>query len=385
MELEQAFLRAPYESLNRSFRRSQKNIEKEIAQVVKEVNDMSKAILTRDQANNRLDKLTGKLNNLKRKLEENKREEIQHIERCKKRMQHLAEYSGADLREVAQDDTKRRWHKIRLDRMMVDYLMKQGHYQTAIQLAKESNIEELVDLDIFLSAKRVVDRLKEGDCKEGLKWCNDNRSKLKKIQSTLEFSLRTQEFIELVRSQSYLESIQHARKYFQPAANEHMKEIQSVMATLAFLKDTKCPKYQGLFGRERWQDIIQQFERENYQLFGITEIPYIDINLQSGLSAMKTSFCYEEESRHVDCPVCSSIVGQLGKDLPEAHHTHSSLVCRISGKVMSDSNPPLALPNGNAYSRDALLSIANNNEGKVTDPRTKETFSYGELKRLYIS
>ncbi len=36
-------------------------------------------------------------------------------------------------------------------------------------------------MDIFTSAKRVIDSLSKGDCKEALKWCNDNRSKLKKI------------------------------------------------------------------------------------------------------------------------------------------------------------------------------------------------------------
>ena len=37
-------------------------------------------------------------------------------------------------------ETQRRWHRIRLDRIIVDYLLREGHYNTAVMVAKDSNI-----------------------------------------------------------------------------------------------------------------------------------------------------------------------------------------------------------------------------------------------------
>lgn len=33
-----------------------------------------------------------------------------------------------------------------------------------------------------MNAKKVIESLKKGDCKEALKWCNENKSKLKKMK-----------------------------------------------------------------------------------------------------------------------------------------------------------------------------------------------------------
>lgn len=38
-----------------------------------------------------------------------------------------------------------------------------------------------MDLEIFAIARKVVGSLQNRDCKEALKWCSDNKSKLKKI------------------------------------------------------------------------------------------------------------------------------------------------------------------------------------------------------------
>lgn len=87
----------------------------------------------------------------------------------------------------------------------------------------------------------------------------------------------------------------------------------------------------------------------------------LNITLQAGLTALKTHTCSSSENnsndRNVNCPVCSKdSFGVLAQALPNAHHVNSSLVCRISGKIMDESNPPLVLPNGYVYSTMVLLS-----------------------------
>jgi hypothetical protein len=42
---------------------------------------------------------------------------------------------------------------------------------------------------------------------------------------------------------------------------------------------------------------------------------------------------------------------QLAEKLPFSHHITSCIVCRISGAIMDENNPPMVLPNGHVYSQ----------------------------------
>ncbi|KAK2119418.1 hypothetical protein P7K49_000804 [Saguinus oedipus] len=53
-----------------------------------------------------------------------------------------------------------------------------------------------------------------------------------------------------------------------------------------------------------------------------------------------------------------------------AHCANPCLVCKISGDVMNQNNPPMMLPNGYVYGYNSLLSIRQ--DDKVVCPRTKE-------------
>ena len=41
-------------------------------------------------------------------------------------------------------------------------------------------LQELVDIDIFLEARKVIEALRNKDCTEALAWCSENKSRLKK-------------------------------------------------------------------------------------------------------------------------------------------------------------------------------------------------------------
>lgn len=54
---------------------------------------------------------------------------------CKRRIEHLKEHSGDQPASV------NLWKKKRMDRMMVEHLLRCGYYNTAVKLAKQSGIE----------------------------------------------------------------------------------------------------------------------------------------------------------------------------------------------------------------------------------------------------
>ncbi len=78
------------------------------------------------------------------------------------------------------------------------------------------------------------------------------------------------------------------------------------------------------------------------------------LNLDPSLStALDPSPLHSNPShphRNLDCPSCHDSMSELVKQVPYSHHVNSSLVCRMSGKVMDDENYPMAFPNGYVYS-----------------------------------
>ena len=46
---------------------------------------------------------------------------------------------------------EKQWRKVRLDRMLVEYFLRQGFYSTALELARSSGIEDLTNIEVNLS------------------------------------------------------------------------------------------------------------------------------------------------------------------------------------------------------------------------------------------
>jgi macrophage erythroblast attacher len=131
----------------------------------------------------------------------------------------------------------------------------------------------------------------------------------------------------------------------------HLKEIQQASGLLAFDPSTDCSAYKALYDQNRWKKLVKDLQLDVFTLNSLTKQPMLNLTMQAGLTAMKTYSCCNPDDRNVNCPVCATdIFGTLAQTLPYAHHVNSSLVCRISGKIMDESNPPLVLPSGYVYS-----------------------------------
>lgn len=237
---------------------------------------------------------------------------------------------------------------------------------------------------MFIESRRIEEALARHDCTEALAWCRENGSRLKKIESTLEFRLRLQEFIELVREGRKMDAIAHAKKYLAGNASLHMGDIQRAMALLAFPPDTRCAPYKALYDKARWADLRAQFRRDNYVLHSLSTQSLVTITLQAGLSAFKTRLCYQDENKNPNCPVCVPLMNSLAERLPFSHRIHSALVCRMSGDVINDHNLPLMLPNGYVYGQRALTEMADKNNGLVTCPRSGNSYRLADCKKVFI-
>lgn len=129
-----------------------------------------------------IDAMISKAQTLKRKLEALHQEEETLHRHQKARLQHMQDlHDIPSLVDVKYD----RWAKVRLDRMLVDYLLRMGYAESAKQLAAEKGIEDLVDLQAFMSSGHIQQSLRNGRTQECLAWCSENKQALKKINVRL--------------------------------------------------------------------------------------------------------------------------------------------------------------------------------------------------------
>ncbi|KAK5703340.1 GID complex subunit containing RING finger motif [Elasticomyces elasticus] len=337
--LEQPLLRLPHELLRKNLKSAQRQIE-----IANKAITTSIASLTPDSSPAdtlaALDATLLKAQTLKRKLEALHAEETTLHRQQKARIEHLAElHEIPSLADVKYD----RWAQTRLDRLLVDYLLRQNYLSSARQLAAAKGIDDLVDIPTFSECSRISSSLRNGDVKEALSWCTENKQALKKIGSTLELELRLQQFIELARTGEMgklMEAIVHARKHLVGGA------------------DTEFGLRAGGLLAHPVDTLVEPYRNPHH--------------LQTSSAAMLTDSPI--------CPICSTELNELATGVPYAHHTKSSME--------SDS---VVLPNGRVFGRERLRVLNQKlgvQEGRIRDPtegvRGSE-WGVAELRKVFIT
>jgi macrophage erythroblast attacher len=196
---DQPLLRMPYELSRRNFKNAQRVIEHSSANMTSSLTAATKASKTAssDATLDSLDSMISKMQNLKRKVEGLHDEEIRIHKSAKARLRHLQDlYDIHSLVDVKYDE----WSRTRLSRLLVDYLLREGYSESAAHLARSKGITDLVDVDAFVACHKIERSLREGmSTSLALDWCKEHGKELKKAGSVLEFELRLQQYIELVR------------------------------------------------------------------------------------------------------------------------------------------------------------------------------------------
>ena len=141
-----------------------------------------------------------------------------------------------------------------------------------------------------------------------------------------------------------------------------------------------------MYSESRWDDLAKLFIHTHHELFSLPTRPLLHIALSAGLSALKTPSCHSKHASSTAnasstttsvCPICSTELNDLARNLPYAHHTKSY--------VESD---PVVLPNGRVYGRDRLLEMSAKvglDAGQVKDPTTSVVYKASEVRKVYIS
>lgn len=393
--LDQPLLRLPYELLRKNFRTAHFTVEKDSTNFNKFLKETAQGSLngkiSPENVVQNLDTMVARMRALKRKLSAYADEETRLYKQLDARVAHLRELS--DMHSV-EDVKYEAWSRKRLDRLLVDYMLRHGYNTSAQALANEREMHDLVDVETFLAMSKIRESLENGSVTEALVWCANNKKELRKLQSNLEFLLRCQEYIELLRintQQKSIEAIAHAKKWLAPFQEQYPDEVREIAALLAHRPTDKDlpPKYAAWYSSDRWSKLAETFVEAHNKLLGLPTFPLLHTALSSGLSALKTPACHgtqkttsSSQPGHSQtsmttsvCPICSIELNELAKNVPYAHHSKSHL-----------DNDLLLLPNGRVYGQaklDEYAAKAGLADDKVKDLVTGEVYSRASLKKVF--
>ncbi|KAF1986027.1 hypothetical protein K402DRAFT_394272 [Aulographum hederae CBS 113979] len=297
--LDQSLLRLPTEILKKNNKTAQTLVSVEQHHVLKSLSSAAKVCVETPDAStaqaaalSALDTNIANLTLLKSKLSALQSSNANVHSSTHARLTHLAELQNIpSLADVKYDE----WSRVRLDRLLVDYLLRQGYIESARQLATSKSILPLVsvEIDAFEACGRIEKSLRSGRLTEALVWCSDNKKELRKLNSCLEGELRFQQYIELVRSGEWRklgEATVYARKHL-AGGNDAEFAIRAA-GLLAFTSDTSAEPYRALYSSDRYTTLATLFLQTYQTLYSLPEVPLLSTTLSAGLSALKTPACH---------------------------------------------------------------------------------------------
>jgi macrophage erythroblast attacher len=180
--LDQPLLRLPYELLRNNFRSAHFAVEKENAGIKTLLKDAATGCLNGRSSPSdlvhSLDDMISQARALKRKLSTCAEDEARLLRQTEARIAHVDElYHMSSFDDVKYES----WSRTRLDRLLVDYLLRRGYSDSATALAEERNMRDLVDVETFVTMARIIASLKAGSVQEALAWCTENKKELRKM------------------------------------------------------------------------------------------------------------------------------------------------------------------------------------------------------------
>jgi macrophage erythroblast attacher len=319
--------------------------------------------------------LEGRLQGLRRRYEDLAAEELRVCSQLRERAVHVTTAGGDE----------------RLDRLVCEHLLRSGNLRAGLALAADAGCQSLVDAAAYVEQDRIASALALGDCRPAEAWCKEHRAKLHKLHSTLCFHIALRQFVELARAGDVLAAVSHAQLRLAPEMTdaEQLQQLQCAIALLGYHPGCQgcAPRHTRIFDAAlAWTTLAAHFRRDAALVSGLTHVSPLSLRLQAGLCALNMPHVIRggRGDEPSDDPLDSRPFWELAQGLPHSKHARTRLLCPITKLVMSEDNPPVALPNGRCYSRSALEAMAAASMGAITCPATGQVFSRGDMRPVFL-
>ncbi|KYQ93006.1 hypothetical protein DLAC_05611 [Tieghemostelium lacteum] len=293
-----------------------------------------------------------------------------------------------DIESSTKDDIE--FDKEILNEIILQHLYRIGRFDVADLLQKEADISNIrVGDDLkekLISNQKILTILEShGSLKEAIQWCRDKRDSLKKINSYLEFNLHRLQFILLLVEGQSMEALTYARVNLSEFSESHLKEIQSLMGSFAYVNRLSLSPYAYMFTQkaidDQWQEIKIQFGKNASTIMGLAQESPLSVTLTVGMKALPTFLKLSTFS------VLKDINGEnltFEIKVAEEYNFHSIFACPVSREQSTKSNPPVMLQCGHLLCKNSTTRLIKGSSTKFKCPYCPVEQSLSNVKQIYF-
>lgn len=272
-----------------------------------------------------------------------------------------------------------------LNEAIAEHLLRQGQVGIADQLIQEAGLKvEAHHREPFLELNEILYQCKQKNLEPALKWAAEHHDELIAKDSALEFKLHRLKFIDLIHKGHHREALEYSRIF--PKFDGHMKEIQRLMCSFAFLKQGLINSpYSDLLDPVNWIEVSDQLTKDACFLLGLSMNSPLEISVTAGCIALPTLLQIRQvmQQRQVEGMWNAKEELPVEIELGREFHFHSIFACPILRQQCGQSNPPMTLVCGHVISKDALQRLSHGN--KLKCPYCPLEMDPREAKRIYFT
>ncbi|KAG2334483.1 hypothetical protein Bca52824_005663 [Brassica carinata] len=245
-----------------------------------------------------------------------------------------------------------------VDKMLVEYLYRQGLFEVGDCLAKEAGVE--VEKELSLEIHRITEPLKQRDIEPAMRWISENSETLKEHGPKLELELVSLKYYEILRQGNSHEALRFAKAHFPKFATLHTgAKIRRLVVALLWVGDLEnCPHAEEELFSLSWDKTSKEVARQYYHLHDQPSSSPLAVLLSAGVQSLPKlmklvrvmGLKKEEWEAMKQLPV--------DLELGDEFRFHSVFVCPVSREQSDDEdNPPMMMPCRHVLCKQSILRL----------------------------
>ncbi|KAL6067572.1 Regulator of gluconeogenesis Rmd5 [Balamuthia mandrillaris] len=245
-----------------------------------------------------------------------------------------------------------------LNEAIVLHLYREGRFDIAEQLEKETNVSISEDLkELLHNMYQILNCMDQKNVEPALKWAEARRDTLSERGSSLEFDLHKLRFTSIVLGGNRMEALSYARTQFPPFADIYSSQVQRLVTSLLFADRIYNSPYADMYMESNWEKVKQRFVHDCCSLLGLPETSPLPTIVKGGCAILpewiKMAEIMQNNKLH---PWSSLTTLPVNNEYKELHY-HSLFFCPVSKESCTSDNPPMLLICGHIISKTSLNKL----------------------------
>ena len=381
LDFQKNFVQIMEDILLSHIRYMKKETEREIKLIFLHLKKYLSESITKEDFKEKSTQLLEKIKSLKEKLSKLQEEENKMIIELKTRVTKTFECCLSKENSFLK---LKEYNEYQNNILLSEYFLDKDLIETFFVFEKENNIT-VYEYNIYAEKKLLMSYIKKNNTKKIFEWVKFYKKKIAQNSTPIIINLLTSLFYIYKNDHQKdtdcnINCINFIRKYFNDFTSSNKEDITKLIMSLIIDKNIS----------EASKNFVEQIKDVVYtkykQIFSLGSLSLFELLLTFGVMTLKTNVCGKGGNiLSMDCPICvnedlSKIQGKIFNYIQNRSH----LFCSITGKLTTESNPPMINKEGKIVCRSCVNKYKVNEE-EYEDPKTKIKYKVSDCKLLYLS